>query len=129
MECNMKPEDQVARYDQWLYLTGLKSSKATYNKVLPFLPKYSYPHGLDHVKVMYYPPTKLYVLLSEAYDGGGTAEKTLKELSGGVSYDYLTWDDGTGIWFPGKCTPLLVARDGSKGFLRGLRDAMSFTKE
>lgn len=108
------------RQDEWLKVTGLKLSNARLNKVLPWLDDYVHPTGFDHTRVYYSPEHKVHILITEPYHTATEALSSLKKLSmcaGGGCFDYSFGEKNRGLWNPGECWSLIVAKQNTKKYL------------
>ena len=108
------------RQDEWLKVTGLKLSNARFSKVLPWMSDCVHPTGFDHTRVYYSPEHKIHILITEPYHTATEALSSLKKLSkcaGGGCFDYAFGGKNRGLWNPGECWSLLVAKTGTKKYL------------
>lgn len=117
------------RRDAWLLQTGMKVSRAAFRRALPFLPNYYLPGGFDHTCVFYSPKQYLHVLITEPYHTAREALASLDHMAinhykGEQEYSWCIGKDGAGLWYPGHCFTLLVAREGHDAFLEWAADLL-----
>ena len=115
----MNGEQQLAafraRRAAWCKATELRHSPARLRKVLPWLPPYSSPKGLDHTAVYYSPRWKFHLLLTEPYHSAELALASVQSFADayGKGFSYAFGRQGVGLWNPGPCRPLLIAIKGA----------------
>ena len=114
------------RRELWYSATGLKYSGARFNKSLPFLDKYIKPSGFDHSCVYYSPEHKLHILITEPYHTAGHALAEVKNLAtrAGADFAFSEGSQGSGLWYPGYCFPLLLAKRGTEKLLNFYAQAL-----
>ena len=117
------------RRELWYSATGLKYSGARFNKALPFLEKYIKPLEFDHSCVYYSKEHKLHILITEPYHTAGQALSEVKKLAScaGVDFAFATGAHGSGLWYPGSCFTLLLARHGTEKLLEFYAQALPTT--
>ena len=101
----------VIRRRMWMEATGLQRSRARNKKVFSGFHRDFNPTGFDHTEVYYYPPEKLYVLITEPYGSPMRAAASAQA----ATKDHATvvvCGKGRGIWNPPMCSAVLVAKDG-----------------
>ena len=116
----------LSRRDAWCKATGLQVSKARITAALPWVEFYRVPQGFDHTHVFYYPQQSLHVLITEPYHSIETALDSIYSISNEKSklFSYAIGDAGSGLWYPGSCMPLLLAKHNNSFALRRFANAL-----
>lgn len=109
------------REDAWCRATGLRRSTARSRAVVSFMRDHESLAGFDHTHVYYWPPGRLYVLLTEPYHSTEDALRSVKMTArkAGKTFSYASGYAARGLWYPGACIPLLIARPGTCAVLKG----------
>lgn len=111
--------DFKSRQSEWCLKTGLKLSKARNTKVLRWMNEYSLPSRFDHTGIYYCRERKFHLMITEPYHTTSRALKSLAELADSRDGDfcYVLGMPGHGLWYPGHCFSLLIAKIGYYDFL------------
>lgn len=116
---NKHLQQVIHRTNEWCNVTGLKTSNARQSSVFPWLGKYGpWPIGFDHTSIFYSSLHRIHILVTEPYHSAIDAFIGVKMAAGDHSFDYVFGREGRGLWFPGECYTLLIAKHGSKEFLK-----------
>jgi hypothetical protein len=99
---------------------NLKESAARPVSTLRWLDRFTFPIGFDHTKTFYSAQHKIHLCITEPYNSTDWALESLRELAakrGNRTFSFAVAPEGTGLWFPGSCFPLLVCREGYDDWL------------
>ena len=117
----MKTDDKTnpmtlvgAREHLWCARTGLRTSSARPSTVIRWFDYWRFPDGFDHTRVYYSPKFRTHIILTEPYHSTEHALFSVQEMAEvrGGDYSFAIGAAGSGIWYPGSCFPLLIARTG-----------------
>lgn len=111
-------KDHEKRLAEWCTATGLKKSNATLKKAIGWQNKFTTPSGFDHTIVLYFPPKKIYVVITEPYANSSfEAVSVVKDDIEKMQVSIVVCERGAGIWNPPHTIPVIIGVEDHRDLL------------